>query len=218
MVDHAPTLYRSAALTTRLHTRLRWWSCPFSAVDAAVPASGSVLEVGCGHGLLSCELALRQPGRTVTGVDIDAGKIAQATRAATAGGLGARVSFDTVPAGFAPTGSYDALVICDVLYLLPADDQRELVTAAARCLAPGGVVVLKEMDLEPRWKFRWNHIQETLASRVLPITDSVGHGMTFVAPTEMAHWLTDAGLDTDVRRCDRHYPWPHVLVTGNAPT
>jgi hypothetical protein len=74
--------------------------------------------------------------------------------------------------------------------------------------------VVKEMGLEQRWKLLWNTLQETLATRLFSITDHTGAGLNFVAPEEMARWLTSAGLDVEVRRLDRGYPWPHHLVVG----
>ncbi len=201
--------YRHAGLATRLHTRLRWWWCPFPAIEAAVPRAGDVLELGCGHGLLSVYLALAAAERHVRGVDIDAAKIAEATSAA-----GDVVRFEAVEPGFVPDRPCDAVVVADVLYLLPADVQREIVVAAARAVRPGGVVVLKEMGLAPRWKARWNRVQETLATRVVKITEHTGAGLHFVAPDEMAGWLRAEGLDADVRALDRGYPWPHTIVIG----
>ncbi len=214
----APDLYRSAPLGTRLHTRLRWWWCPFDALEAAVPSAGDVLEIGCGHGLCSLHLALAAPGRAVVGVDIDADKVADAQRAAEGLPAAARARFEAVDPGWQPEPSgWDAVVFADVLYLLPEDDQRTLVQAAARAVRPGGIVVLKELALTPRWKLRWQRIQETLATRVFRVTDSVGRGLTFVGTDAMAGWLRDAGLDAVVERLDRGYPWPHSLVVATRP-
>jgi hypothetical protein len=109
------------------------------------------------------------------------------------------------------------VVFADVLYLLPAEDQRALLVAAAHAVGDRGVVVVKEMGLTPRWKLRWNRVQETLATKVFRITDSVGAGLTFVAPEEMAAWLTAEGLDVTSARVDKGYPWPHHLVVARRP-
>jgi 2-polyprenyl-3-methyl-5-hydroxy-6-metoxy-1,4-benzoquinol methylase len=201
--------YAGASRSTRVHTKLRWWWCPFPAIEAEVPRDGDVLELGCGHGLLSLYLALAAPSRRVRGVDIDAEKIAEARSA------GADLAtFDAVPPGFVPDEPCDAVVVADVLYLLPAEEQRRIVEAAANVVRPGGVVVLKEMGLAPRWKARWNRFQETMATRVVKITEHTGAGLNFVDPEEMAGWLRDAGLDASVRRVDNGYLWPHALIVA----
>jgi 2-polyprenyl-3-methyl-5-hydroxy-6-metoxy-1,4-benzoquinol methylase len=128
------------------------------------------------------------------------------------------VTFEAVEPGYVPSGSWDAVVIADVLYLLPEEQQTALVVGAAAVTRPGGVVVLKEMGLEPKWKFGWNRAQETLATRVFKVTDSIGHGMTFVEPDTMAVWLRNEGLDVEHHRVDHGYPWPHHLVVGRRPS
>ncbi len=35
------------------------------------PASGTVLDVGCGYGVIACSLARRAPGATVIGIDVN---------------------------------------------------------------------------------------------------------------------------------------------------
>ena len=207
-------LYGGASPAVRLHTALRWATCPFGPVQAAVPDVGEVLEVGCGHGLLSLSLALSSRGRRVTGVDIDGDKVAAAGAAAARLAPGeADVRFATVEPGWLPTRTVDAVVIADVLYLLPVEDQRRLLRACAQCLGAGGVLVVKEVADRPRWKARWNRVQETVSTRVLGITAGDG-SLHFVAPATMAAWLEAEGLRTESRALDRGYPWPHHLLVG----
>ncbi len=112
-----------------------------------------------------------------------------------------------------PPGRGTAVVIVDVLYLLPADVQRGLLQSCASTLAPGGVLVVKEMAPTPRWKAAWNRGQETLAVRLLGITEGEG-GFTFVPPDELAAWMAGDGLVAEHRSLHRGYPHPHHLVVG----
>jgi 2-polyprenyl-3-methyl-5-hydroxy-6-metoxy-1,4-benzoquinol methylase len=218
MTERAVGLFAGAPPGTRLHTRLRWWWCPFPVIEAAVPKCGDVLEVGCGHGLLSLYLGLESPSRRVVGVDIDSAKITEAKEAV--GHLHpseADVSFEAVDAAYVPRGAWDAIVIADVLYLLSDSQEQSLLEAAARALRPGGALVVKEMGLTPRWKLTWTRVQETLATRVFGVTESSVTELTFLGPERMVPWLTEEGLDVTHRRVDRGYPWPHHLIVGRRP-
>lgn len=222
----ALALYSGSPLAVRVHVHVRWWSAPFTQVAAALPASGRILEIGCGHGLFAAYAALSEPGRTLVGVDIDAHKIqharAAASRASTAWGAGTRgaghlgsdehLTFAVAESGAVPPGPWDAVAVVDMLYLLPAIEQRRLLTEAVAELAPGGRLVVKEMGTHPRWKCRWNTWQETLAVRVLGITK--GSSFDFVSPVVMAGWLHDLGLTTTTRRLDRGRLHPHHLLVG----
>jgi 2-polyprenyl-3-methyl-5-hydroxy-6-metoxy-1,4-benzoquinol methylase len=210
----ALALFRTAPPAVRAHVHVRWWSAPFAPISAALPAHGRILEVGCGHGLFSAYATLAQTGRTVRGVDIDADKIAHAQVAAQAAGTD-RLGFEHAPSGAVPAGPWDAVVFVDVLYLLPAEAQRRLLTEAVAALAPGGSLVVKEMGVEPRWKVRWNTVQETLSVRVLRITE--GSSFDFVPPDVTRGWLQDLGLEVETRRLDRGRVHPHHLLVGRRP-
>ena len=208
------SLYRTAPPLVRAHVRVRWATCPFRAVAAQLPPGGRVLEVGCGHGLFTLHAALSSPGRSVLGIDVDGRKVehAQAAAARARHERGADCEIRVAPPGEVPEGPWDAVVVVDVLYLLDAGTQRDLVAGCARRLAPGGVLAVKEMASTPSWKARWNLAQETLAVRVLGITE--GGGLTFVGPSRLEEWMAAEGLEVSHLPLQRGYPHPHHLVLG----
>lgn len=205
-------LYRSASAGVRLHVHVRWFSAPFPPIAEALPAAGRVLEIGCGHGLFSAYAAFAGPGREVLGVDIDTHKIDAAVAAA--GGVD-RLEFRSAPDGAVPDGPWDAVVFVDVLYLLGAEQQRALLAEAVLALAPGGRIVVKEMGTEPAWKVRWNTLQETVSVKILRITE--GSSFDFVDPRTMAGWLTELGLEVELRRLDAGRVHPHHLLVARRP-
>jgi len=207
------SLYQGAPASVRAHVGVRWATCPLPAVAAQLPPAGRILDVGCGHGLLSLFLALTSPERRITGIDVDRDKLHAARTAADGAGLVA--TFDEVAGAELPEGPWEGIAIVDVLYLLPADDQLALLRSCAGLLAPGGVLAVKEMALVPRWKARWNAVQETTSVRILGITQ--GEELTFLPPAEMAGAMSDGGLTVRDRPVHRGYPHPHHLLVGHRP-
>lgn len=201
--------YGGASLGDRIHVRVRWHTCPFDAVAAAVPTAVPVLDVGCGHGLFPLYLSLLDPERPVTGTDVDADKLAVARMAASA--AASRVVYSDGVAGL-PAGPWGAITIVDVLYLLGRARAARLLADAAALLAPGGALVVKEIDLVPRWKHRLAVLQEQVATRVLRITE--GDEVAFLDPADIAAAMARAGLSVHREAIDRGRLHPHHLVVG----
>jgi SAM-dependent methyltransferase len=208
-------LFDDAPLAERAHVHVRWRTCPLVDVAARVPTRGRILDVGCGHGLFAAYLALDAPARDVVGIDLDARKLDESSaRVVRARDAGARLTLKVGAPGAVPDGPWDAVTVVDVLYLLNAAAQRDLLARAAAQLAPGGRLLVKEMAPSPRWKARWNVVQETLAVRVAGLTASAAAGFVFVDPAEMAGWLEAEGLAVERVRLDRGYPHPHHLLVA----
>jgi 2-polyprenyl-3-methyl-5-hydroxy-6-metoxy-1,4-benzoquinol methylase len=208
----ALALYDDAPRGDRLHTRMRWWSAPFADLELEVPLAGPILEVGCGHGLFSCYLAIAGRARQVTGIDIDIEKIAVAQAAAAHLDPGeADVDFAVAGDSLPRTeGGWRSVVIADVLYLLGEDGRRRLLDDCIDVLAPGGLLVVKEIDRVPAWKAGLATVQELAATRLLRITE--GDHVAFADPRALADQLERRGCTTMVKRLDHGYPHPHCVV------
>ncbi len=204
-------LYGGASAGARAHVRVRWATSPLRAVAAQVPCQGRVLELGCGHGLLSLYLALTAPERSVVGVDVDDRKVEIAAQAAKPV---ANCRFELTPPGDVPRGPWAGIAIVDVLYLLEPQAQRWLLQACLARLGPDGVLVVKEMGPSPAWKARWNTLQETLAVRLLGLTSGEGC-FYFLRPEELAATMGSTGLTVRHRPLHRGYPHPHHLLVAS---
>ena len=55
---------------------LRYWHSNVPGIEAHVPTEGTILDLGCGHGVLANYLALRSPRRRVLGFDLSEHRIA----------------------------------------------------------------------------------------------------------------------------------------------
>lgn len=186
---------------------------PLERVAALIPPGGEVLEVGCGRGLLTLQLALEDADRRVHGVDISPERIAQAAAAATVAGVADRTTFEVVvPDWSPPADRYDAIVFCDVLYLLGEREIARSVEQACAALRSPGLLVLKEIAEHPRWKHRVARAQELVSVRLLGLTE--GDRINPV-PLEAATATLDR-LGWVGRPVPLHhgYPYSHTVVVA----
>lgn len=182
---------------------------PLGRVLAAVPPSGRILDVGCGHGLFANALALGSPARQVLGVDPSGAKIAIAN-ASSAGLPNVRYQQGTVQQ--IDEDGFDAITILDVLYLLPIEEKLALLRACRERIAPDGVLILKANDTRPPWKYRVARLQEQ-AMTGLGLTLSHGD-LHFLSREQNANLLELAGFQPRFVDLNTWLPYPHVMFVG----
>lgn len=132
--------------------------------DAGLAAGQSVLDVGCGSGNVTFEIArIVGPRSRVVGIDASAAMIETARARAAAEGVG-NATFEV--ADLHAVGergeAFDAIFMRRVLMYLP--DQVVAVRALASALRPGGTLIVQEHDATMR-----------AASATLPLHERV-HG------------------------------------------
>lgn len=194
----------------RLHLAGRLSSAPWARVVGSLALDGgSLLDVGCGPGLLAHLLEARGYRGSYLGVDPDERKVA---RAKTWLKESERRSFRAVGVEGIEERGFDQAAIVDVLYLVSPEDRAAFVAEVASRLAPGGRLVALTSGGGPRWKRAVDRIQEWLAV-VLGVTRGA-----VVAPcdgTEVAFLFSQAGLlDVRVEDAGAGYVHGFELVSG----
>jgi len=167
VVKTAWSAYKKAPVATRIHVLVRALTCPMDALLPFFPRQGKVLDLGCGHGLLGLLLSTDPlfGGLTVYGIDHDAAKIRIARRMA-----GPGVFFSSSPIASLAAGTFDAVVLVDVLYTVNQQTWGQILGDCHRVLRPGAILLLKEVIDRPRWKYRAIMAQERLSVTVLGLT------------------------------------------------
>lgn len=122
-------------------------------LDLAADVPLGILDLGCGTGLLACELAAR--GHDVTGADPAAAMLAVARRRP-GGDLVRWVEADA--AGLPASARFDLVIMTGHVFqiFLTDSDVRAALRAASDQLAPGGRIALETRNPAAREWAEWN--------------------------------------------------------------
>lgn len=159
--------YQSSDFMTRMYIKIKLKICPLLCLEQFFPKEGQVVDLGCGNGLFPLILKLGSDKRHIIGIDLDEGKINLAKK------IFLNESHMTFYKGNIIKSDYpqgNAFSLIDVLYLIPYQFHEIILKKIVSSLKPGGVLVLKEMDTKPKWKYLWNYFQETLAVKLFGFT------------------------------------------------
>jgi SAM-dependent methyltransferase len=176
----------------------------------ALPHFGEVLDLGCGRGQLAIALLLAGHARAVTGVDLDARKIAQA--GAAAAGLPAR--FAVADLATAPIPPCDTALLIDVLVQM-APAAQDALLARLVAAAPRRIVI-RAFDPDRGWRSAAGLFIDRVRRRLGGDLGLRGA----VAPRPIAALrapLEAAGYAVTVAPCWAGTPLPNVLLVGERP-
>lgn len=210
--DEAQALRRASAPLSRAeraHLAWRLRSAPWRRVVEAFEPDGTLLDLGCGPGLLAHLLTRAGFGGCYVGLDPDPRKIERARRWLAEAGE-RRFEVGSVEGASASVFSQVALI--DVLYLVPPLERTGFIERAARSLARGGLLVALTSGGGPRWKRTLDALQERVA---VGFGITRGGGVAICDGTEIAKLLRGAGLESvAVADIGAGYVHGFELVTG----
>ena len=151
----------------------------------------SVLDVGCGGGILTEAMARR--GAKVTGIDLSE----KALRVAQLHLLESTLSIEYLAVGAdelsnSRGGKYDVVTCMELLEHVP--EPAAMVAACARLVRPGGQVFFSTINRNPK-SYLFAVIGAEYVLRLLP--KGTHDYMRFIKPSELSRWSREAGLRTD---------------------
>jgi SAM-dependent methyltransferase len=106
-------------------------------INEALPDSGSILEVGCGTGLVLEFLKRRFPNHQLQGVDASATMLEQAREK---GMSVSSASADKLPF---PDQSFDVVIATRFIHLFQHDEKKQIYEEFLRVLRPNGLAVVE---------------------------------------------------------------------------
>lgn len=171
-----------------------------------LPRNGRVLDLGCGFGLFSLYFASLEPGRRITGIDRDVRRIELARASAE------RLRIDNVDyhAGdgldWNSDEAFDAIYLLDLLHHLPKRSVQGFLEKLRSRLAPGGVLVLKDVEDRPWWKKLFTLVADRVMVGMEPIH--------YWSPAELVSMLQSLGFETVRHRMRDVLPYAHIVYVN----
>jgi SAM-dependent methyltransferase len=157
--------YPEASGLSWLFVWLRPFICPFEKLLAAMPKSGSYLDVGCGIGIMSMLLARVNGAERIVGFDTSTKAIATARKAVFPSGTRAEFHRLSVDQPW-PNDPVDNVVCIDVLHHVPVEHQRGFVRRLAQADFKHAVY-FKDVAPTPWWKAWGSHFHDFVVSQEL---------------------------------------------------
>ena len=161
-------------------------------IDSLAPvAEKSILDVGCGGGIL-CE-ALAQRGADVTGIDMGEAPLAVGNLHKLESGVTVNYEKSTAEDyAKAHAASFDTVTCLEMLEHVP--DPSSVVAACAALCKPGGTLFFSTINRNPK-SYLLAIIGVEYVLRMLP--KGTHEYSKFIRPSELGQWIRQAGLEID---------------------
>lgn len=190
-----------------IHNFIRLKTCPFKLIEAHIPSEGDIYDLGCGYGTLINFLCRLPNGRRrFIGLDIDEAKIGFALRE----NKDRNIIFEPadVSRGLSINNA-SCIAMIDLLMLLTFEEQEKLLGRCWKYLSENGVLLIKDVDTQPLWKYAWHQFQETLVLKVFRLIK--GKGIYCRCRRDYVNLLERIGYKVKVADIQKGYPYPHIL-------
>jgi uncharacterized protein (DUF2062 family)/SAM-dependent methyltransferase len=169
-----------------------------------LPSGGTLLDIGCGQGLMLALLAEAErvsrdgsvpPGTQLPRFDRIVGIELRTHRARLArAALGPDADIIESDARSISPGDCRAVLFFDVLHMMPEADQDALLSAAVGALENGGVILVREADASAGWRFHAVRI----GNRLMALASGAwGQRLAFRTVSEWRECFARHGLDAE---------------------
>lgn len=202
----ALTIKRYPLLIPRLYNYLRLAIMPLEEIVAVVPKKSTILDVGCGYGLLDIYLAQTSQNRTVIGSELNQRRVR----------IAQTISQDLENVNFfeenllhldrVKTFNIDCILLIDLLHHVSFAQQSELLAKIYDLLPTGGTLVIKDLDDRPAFKYYWNLIHDKLVTGF--------DRLYFSSALQQRSKIESLGLEITHYRSIAHPCYAHYLMVG----
>lgn len=194
-------LYKGPILEWYLKVKVRMehYYEPF---DSLIPKSASVLDLGCGYGFLCYILAFRSKERVITGVDYDEDKISVARNCFE---RPASLNFVCEDVTKYDGGTYDVVIISDVLHYLSESEQEALLEKyMLKIKENNGKLIIRDGDKDLKERHKGTQRTEFYSTRFFKFNKTKHGELSYISGKKIADMAAGFGLDISSTDNTRH--------------
>ncbi|MEJ1237668.1 1-acyl-sn-glycerol-3-phosphate acyltransferase [Chryseolinea sp. T2] len=200
--ERTPEFYRQKLLSNYLYKGpvLEWYTRiktqmegNYALFNDLLPASGRIIDLGCGYGYLCYMLQYLSVGRTITGVDYDEDKIETAQHGYS---RTERLQFihGDVTTHPLERAYFDGIVINDVLHYLPHDSQDLLIRRCIDALSDDGVLIIRDGNVDLGERHKGTRMTEFFSVKLLGFNKAVNE-LHFVSGEHIRQVASDMTIE-----------------------
>jgi SAM-dependent methyltransferase len=184
-----------------------------------LPPQGSLLDLGCGQGMLLSLLRAAKhqagvwpddwpspPSLVLRGIDLSADRVTTARRA-----LGADAQLDHGDVRAMDFQRCSVIVLLDVLFYLGEADQVRVIEKAAAALEPGGLLLLREADAGAGLAFQVTKWSERL---VCALRGNLRQRLHYRSTAQWMAQLATHGLVVETMPMSEGTPFANILFVA----
>ena len=127
-----------------------------------VPRDATVVDIGCGYGLLSYSLAFSSSKRQVLGIDYDEDKVEMAQQCPV---IPSNISFECHDVSHYTFAPADVFILSDMLHYLIPEEQKALLNKIVNNLNPGGRIILRDGDCNKKKQHKGTELTELYSTK-----------------------------------------------------
>ncbi|MFC1714880.1 class I SAM-dependent methyltransferase [Candidatus Poribacteria bacterium] len=210
-VRRALGLYSSLSIRDRLAILARLIFCArpiMRVLKQHLPKRGLVLDLGCGYGFISHLVSTESPDMAVMGIDASSRRIRAARRSIDHKG---NIEFHVADLKKAPIPQCDAVMLIDILCMLPYEVQERLLTRCYERLCDGGVLVVKDTCKSPYWKYAYVYVEDLLKAKLRVFGKEIEHSLCYWNVHNFLKLLGSIGFHTTMIPLESRLPYPGVF-------
>lgn len=178
-------------------------------LDRYIPDSGTVLDYGCGYGIFSNYLKMKNPNLKIIGFDISTTRINEAKKSAIDKGI----EFTDNLQSFEFDDLKLALLI-DVLIFLKHEEKINLLKRIYESLETNGIVFIKDTLKSNSFRFKYTNFEEKIKTKLKVYGKNVKPELNYITPSEFESILTKAGFKIIEMFPENLFLYPGIFIVA----